>query len=189
LIYGDFSIIVFNKARESTFLFEEMVINEIHILATDKTPEFILNPEGIIKIRGRGLFGSKTEVSKEIKNWIDAYLRNPAETTYVIIAFEYLNSFSTTILVSILKKLLRVTLQTKKLIIQWYYEEGDEDILERGEYISSSFDLPIEFIQTNNIADEDNEEAWDECERMDASQMIEEIEEDEEDKEEEDEKE
>jgi hypothetical protein len=153
LIYGDFSIIAFNKGGESIFLFEKMVIDEIHILPTDKTPEFILSPEGIIKIKGRGLFGSKTEVSKEIKNWIDAYLRNPAETTYVIIAFEYLNSFSTTILVSILKKLSQVALQTKKFVIQWYYEEGDYDILERGEFISATFNIPITFIMTNSFGD------------------------------------
>ena len=130
-----------------------MVTDELHILPTNKTPEFIFSPEGIIKIRGRGLYGSQTEVPEQITNWIDAYLRNPAETTDVIIAFEYLNSFSTTILVSILKKLLQVTMQNRKLVIQWYYEEGDEDILERGEYISSTFDIPITFIMTNGFAD------------------------------------
>ena len=161
-----------------------MILEEIHILHTDKTPEFIFSPEGTIKIRGRGLFGSENEIPEQIINWINTYIRHPAETTYVTIAFEYLNSFSTTILVSILKKLLHVTLHTKKLVIQWYYEEGDEDILERGEYISSTIDLPIEFIQTNNNADESDEEAWKECAKMDASQMIEEDEEDEEDEEE-----
>jgi SiaC family regulatory phosphoprotein len=107
----------------------------------------------MIKIRGRGLFQNKTEVIEQIMNWIDEYLSNPAATTYVIIAFEYLNSFSTTILVSILRKLSQVILQSGKLVIQWYYEEDDEDILERGEYISSTLDIPIIFILTNHIAD------------------------------------
>ena len=128
-----------------------MVTDELHILPTDNTPEFIFSPEGIIKIKGRGLYGSQTEVPEQITNWIDAYLRNPAETTDVIIAFEYLNSFSTTILASILKKLTQITSQTKKLVIRWHYEEGDEDILERGEYISSTFDIPITFVMTNGF--------------------------------------
>jgi len=55
--------------------------------------------------------------------------------TIVIIAFEYLNRFSTTILVSILRKLSQVILQSEKPVIQWYYEEDDEDIVERGEYV------------------------------------------------------
>jgi phospholipid N-methyltransferase len=105
----------------------------------------------MIKIRVRGLFQNKTEVIEQIMNWIDKYLRNPTEITYVIISFEYLNSFSTTILVSILRKLSQVILQSGKLVIQWYYEEDDEDILERGEYISSTFNIPITFIKTNHI--------------------------------------
>lgn len=43
-------------------------------------------------------------------------------------------------------------LQMKKFVIQWYYEEDDDDILERGEYISSSFNIPIEFIPVNDIS-------------------------------------
>jgi hypothetical protein len=130
-----------------------MVTGKIHILPTNNTPEFLFNPEGTIKIKGRGMFGAMAEVSGQIMNWIDEYLSNPAEITYIIIAFEYLNSFSTIILVSILKKLSQGILQPKKLIIQWYYEEDDEDILERGEYITESYNIPIEFIMTNNIDD------------------------------------
>ena len=94
---------------------------------------------------------NKAEVSEQIMNWIENYLIDPSETTKVIIAFEYLNSFSTSILVSILKKLSQTILHPKKLIIQWYYEEDDEDILERGEYISETYNFPIEFIITNDI--------------------------------------
>ena len=129
------------------------MLGEIHIIPTDNTPEFLFSPDGMIKIRGRGLFVNKTAVTEQIMNWIDEYVTNPAEITYVILAFEYLNSFSTTILVSMLGKISQVLLQSGKLVIQWYYEEDDEDILERGQYISSTFDIPIKFIMTNHIAD------------------------------------
>jgi hypothetical protein len=130
-----------------------MATGEIHILPTDNTPEFLFRPDGMIKIIGRGLIGNKSEVTEQIGVWIDEYVTKPAEITYVIIAFEYLNSFCTTILVSMLRKLSQVILQSGKLVIQWYYEEDDEDILERGEYISSTFDIPITFIKTNHIAE------------------------------------
>jgi hypothetical protein len=125
--------------------------NEIHILRTNQTPEFILNNEGIIKIRGRGLYCDKPELSDQIISWIDDYLNNPPKITYVTIAFEYLNSLSSAILVSILRKLSQIILQSKKLVVQWYYEVDDENILDRGEYISSCCDIPIEFIVTNNV--------------------------------------
>ena len=128
-----------------------MVTSGLHILQTHNTPEVILSPEGIIKIKGRALMVNNTEVPKQIKNWIDAYLSNPAETTDVIIAFEYLNSFSATIIVSILRKISESILLPKKLAIRWYYEEDDEDMLELGKYISEICDIPIEFSMTNDI--------------------------------------
>lgn len=130
-----------------------MIIRELHILPTNNTPEVILNPGGIIKIKGRALVVNKAEVSEQIMNWIENYLIDPSETTKVFIAFEYLNSFSTSILVSILKRLSQTIQHPRKLVIQWYYEEDDEDILERGEYISETYNIPIEFIITNDIAD------------------------------------
>lgn len=141
---GIFSIIVFNN--EDINIFSEMVLDKVHILPTDKTPEVHLNPEGIITVKGRGISDSKTEVTEQITNWIDEYLRHPAEKTFVTVEFEYLNSFSTAILVSMLKKFLEVKQQSKKLIILWYYENGDDDIFERGEYIASVINFPIEFI-------------------------------------------
>jgi hypothetical protein len=128
----------------------EMMQGEIHILPTDKTPEFLFSTDGMLNIRGRGLYKNRTQETEQIVNWIDEYLLNPAEITYVTIAFEYLNSFITTVLVTILRKLSQVILMSGKLVIHWYYEEDDEDILERGEYISSTFNIPIEFILTHS---------------------------------------
>ncbi len=122
-----------------------MDTEEVHILPSDKTPEIILNPEGTIRIQGRGLSVHKSEVNDQILDWIEIYLNNPAEITYVLITFEYLNSYSTKSLFDVLKKLTRVMLQSKKLVIRWYYEEDDEDILERGEYIAAALMIPIEF--------------------------------------------
>ena len=129
-----------------------MSIGDIHILPTSSTPEYRLYHEGIIKIQGRGLIETKVEISEQIMKWIDNYLQNPAEITYVIISFEYLNSSSTAILVSIIRKIAKVMLQMKKFVIKWYYEEDDDDILERGEYIASAFNIPIEFIPVNDIS-------------------------------------
>jgi len=126
-----------------------MIMEEVHILSTDKTPEVLLDPAGTIRIKGRGLSVMKTESSDQILEWIDLYVNNPAEVTYVIIRLEYLNSSSTSTLFSILKKISQVILRSKKLIIKWYYEEGDDDILERGEYIAAALNIPFEYHLTH----------------------------------------
>ena len=128
-----------------------MNIEVVHILPTNKTPEILLNPEGIIKINGRAIDESRTNFSDQLMIWIDTYILNPAESTEVIIALEYINSFNSIILASVLKKLSQITQQSKKLVIQWYIEEDDDDLLERGQYISSNLNIPIEFIMTDQI--------------------------------------
>jgi hypothetical protein len=52
---------------------------------------------------------------------------------------------------NILRQIAQVTQQDKKLNIKWYVDEDDDDLLERGKYISSTFDIPIEFIMTEDI--------------------------------------
>jgi hypothetical protein len=126
--------------------------NEIHILRTNQTPEYIFNDRGVIKIQGRGLYCDKPELSARIFSWIEDYLNNPARVTHVTIALEYLNSLSASVLISILRKLSRIMLQPKKLEVKWYYEVDDENILDRGKYISSACDIPIEFILTKNVS-------------------------------------
>mgnify|MGYP000127095276 CR=1 FL=1 len=104
-------------------------------------------PGGTIKIKGRGLTVNRVDVPEKIMKWIEEYLLDPAESTCVDICFEYLNSYSSTILVTIIKKISTVLLKGKKLIINWHYEDDDDDVYERGEYISSSISIPFNFIK------------------------------------------
>ena len=127
-------------------------MEKVHILSTNKTPEYLLDPKGIIKIKGRAIDESRIGIPEQVMDWVDSYLLNPGQSTEIIIALEFLNSFNTMVLNSILKKISQLIQQNKKLHIQWYYEEDDVDILERGEYISTIIDVPIEFIKTENIA-------------------------------------
>jgi hypothetical protein len=128
-----------------------MSIDVVHISPTNKTPEVFLDPVGKIKITGRAIDESPTKFSDQLTSWIDAYLLNPAETTDVTIALEYMNSYNSIILAYVLKNLAQVKQKSKKLIVNWYIEEDDDDLLERGKYISSNFNIHIEFTLTDHI--------------------------------------
>ena len=120
--------------------------NYCHILPTDKTPEVLFDADGTLSITGRAMALNRTAPSEKLLDCIDRYLQNPARTTTITISLEYLNSFGTQILVSIIRKLTVLIGQGKILIVKWYYDEEDDDILERGHHIAETFDIPIEFI-------------------------------------------
>lgn len=122
-------------------------MDELRIAPTKNTPEIILNPEGIIKIRGRSIHENVTDFFAPVEDWISNYILAPAEVTYVDLNLEYFNSASAKVLIHLLQKITYVSLKHKKFIFNWYYEDGDEDILERGEYFSSVLDVPFNFIK------------------------------------------
>lgn len=128
-----------------------MISGELHVMPTEISPEFLFKPEGLVSIRGRGFRKNQKDAPENIIRWIDAYITDPAEVTLVIIALEYLNDTTSHTLISFLKKLKTVLLKNKKINVLWYHEPGDEDMIERGEYISHLTGLPVNFIVTENI--------------------------------------
>ena len=94
--------------------------------------------------------GDWTEFSKPIEAWVDEYICDPADLTCIDIYLEYFNEINLYFYISLLKKIESVKLRNKKFIINWYYEEGDEDILEKGENISFILDIPFNFIKIHD---------------------------------------
>jgi hypothetical protein len=128
------------------------MLKKISISANSKTPEISLNPDGLIQIRGRSITGEVKELPKEVENWLDTYLMDPCDVTLIEIKLEYIGGFKTGYYVDLLRKAKRVLDHGKKLVVRWYYEEGDEDILERGECFSLYLDLPFNFIEIKDTS-------------------------------------
>jgi hypothetical protein len=116
------------------------------IQATKSTPEVTLHSDGLIRIKGRSMISNITEFSRQVISLVENYLMDPADITCVDFHLEYLNTNNLKFYVEILKKIETVKLKNKKFIVNWYYEEGDEDIIEKGEYISSVLNVPYNFV-------------------------------------------
>jgi hypothetical protein len=122
-------------------------MKELKISPTKNSPEILLTPGGTIKIKGRSIHENVITFFKPVEEWITEYIKNPADVTSVDINLEYFNSASAKVFIHLLQKIIYVQLKHKKFIINWYYEEGDDDILERGEYFASILDVPFNFIR------------------------------------------
>jgi len=115
---------------------------------TKKTPEVTLDPAGKIKIGGRSIPEDASKFFNAILAWVMEYVASPKDTTRVDIELEYFNSGSAKYVMQILRELSEIKMNDKELIVNWYYEEGDDDILERGEYYASILNMDINFIET-----------------------------------------
>ena len=121
----------------------------VSLESTRKTPNVLLDPSGRIRIGGCSIPEDASKFYDNILNWVLDYCHTPSDSTVVDIELEYFNSGSAKFVMQILRELSELLTEGKDLKVNWYYEEGDDDILERGEYYSSILDLEINFIETD----------------------------------------
>ncbi len=121
----------------------------VSLESTKRTPSVLLDPSGRIRIGGRSIPEDASKFYDNILNWVLDYCHTPSDSTVVDIELEYFNSGSAKFVMQILRELSELLAEGRDLKVNWYYEEGDDDILERGEYYSSILDLEINFIETD----------------------------------------
>jgi hypothetical protein len=131
-----------------------MLLNRKNIAPTENTPKVVLDPEGVIMIKGRSMIKNAAEFYKQIEEWIDIYVSNPPDMTRVEICLEYFNGVNSIIFISLLKKITKVKLKDKLVEINWYYEEDDDDILAQGENISTVLNIPVNLIMLSEPVEE-----------------------------------
>ncbi len=118
------------------------------IEGTAKTPSVNFNAsEGLIEIKGRSIPENSIEFYKPLVDWLEEYSKAPASLTKVNIQLEYFNTSSSKCILDVFKKLEAIYKAKNEVIINWYYEEDDEDMLEAGEDYESIIRVPFKMIE------------------------------------------
>jgi hypothetical protein len=120
----------------------------IYIAETNKTPFVSLDPSGIFKIRGRSIHENPSKFFDPLIAWIRHFNVDSQKTIIFDIELEYFNSGSSRYILEILRILMENN-SGSKLIINWYFEDGDDDLLERGQYYESILNAKFNFIELN----------------------------------------
>lgn len=123
-------------------------MDPIKIEGTPKTPTVEFDAAtGKIEIKGRSIPENSIEFYKPLVDWLDQYAENPGSKTEVNIQLEYFNTSSSKCILDVFKKLEAVHKANKEVVINWYYEEDDEDMLEAGEDYQSILKIPFKMIE------------------------------------------
>lgn len=117
------------------------------IEGTPKTPSVRFDSKkGMIEVKGRSIPENSIEYYTPIVDWLEEYAKNPAKKTNVNIHLEYFNTSSSKCILDMFKKLEAVHKVKKEVIVNWYYEEDDEDMREAGEDYESIIRIPFKMI-------------------------------------------
>jgi len=127
-----------------------MAVSPLIIDPTKKTPWIILEP-GRILITGRSISENPGEFYRPVHEWMINYTAESEAITDVQLAFEFINTTSIKWVYAILKELNRIPDLSERAHISWYYETGDEDMLDLGFILKSLVSCPFIIIEVEDI--------------------------------------
>jgi hypothetical protein len=104
------------------------VMDIIHIKATNSTPEIQYSEDGRLLIKGRSINEGGINFFQPLIDWAETL---QIKILTVDINLEFVNSTSSKKLL-ILFKTLDTNKNIRKLLLNWYYAEGDEGSYQKG---------------------------------------------------------
>ncbi len=123
-------------------------MEKISITGSPKTPFVNFNAnEGLVEIKGRSIPENSIEFYKPLVDWLDLYIKSPKKMTNVNIQLEYFNTSSSKCILDVFKRLETIYKARNEVIINWFYEEDDEDMLEAGEDYESIINIPFKMVE------------------------------------------
>jgi len=123
-------------------------MDSIFIEGTPKTPNIDFDyGKGSLLLKGRSIPENSIEFYKPLVDWLDAYSSSPKPKTVCDVQLEYFNTSSSKCLLDLFKKMELMSTGGNEVIINWYYEEDDEDMLEAGEDYQSIISVPFKMIE------------------------------------------
>jgi hypothetical protein len=122
-------------------------MESISIPGTLKTPTIISDGEkGLIEIKGRSNPENSSLFYKPLIDWVEQYSANPPEKTIVNIKLEHFNTSSSKCILDVFKKLEPIKKANLDIMVNWYYEEDDEEMMEAGETYGTMTVIPFKMI-------------------------------------------
>jgi hypothetical protein len=120
----------------------------LKIEESKQTPEIDFDPtSGELEISGRSIPENTFEFFNPVLEWLEQYKEIAPDKTIIHVNLEYFNTSSSKYILEIFKKLKKLEEAGKNVLVKWYYEEDDEEMMETGEDYEDVSGLNFEIIE------------------------------------------
>lgn len=130
----------------------------LYIEPTEFTPKVFFDPENsVFEISGFSRPENVIGFYKPILKWLEEYndqvlsqnINFSKSLLTLNLKMTYFNSASSKFLLDILLEFMKFMSKGNKIEVNWYYEDGDDEILESGEEIADMLGYNFNFIPYN----------------------------------------
>lgn len=111
------------------------------------TPAINFDAEtGILSIEGKSFPPDIFAFYDKVLQWLKQYFKQPQKKTILKLKLDYFNTASSKILMDILYMLEEYYNKGVDILIEWYYQDDDEDMQETGEEYAQLVNVPFKNI-------------------------------------------
>ena len=122
-------------------------MKKVSIEGTAKTPTVLFDIEnGLLEIKGRSIPENSTEFFRPLMEALKGNQNNFGKAINVNFQLEYFNTSSSKCILDLLKLLATIKKNGVEVLVNWYYEEDDEDMLESGENYQEIVNIPFKML-------------------------------------------
>lgn len=119
-------------------------MNSLIIKEKDDTPKVSFTYEnGKLELSGKSLPENVTAFYRPILDWLNRYAQKPQPETELTFKLTYFNTASSKLILDILTILEKMNFEGKKVLVNWYYLESDEDMRDAGLEYSDMVEVPF----------------------------------------------
>jgi hypothetical protein len=120
--------------------------------ASPKTPTVNLDCNtGVLLFKGRSIPENSIDFFQPIYSWVDRYCEHPKQETTLQIRLEYFNTSSSKCILDLLRKFEQLNKEKSRVVVEWFYETDDDDMVEAGEDYQAIIELPFNMIEVEEI--------------------------------------
>ena len=111
---------------------------------TSKTPYVYFDADkGLIELSGRVIPEDTKLLFLPLLDWVKLYCKSPNKKTTVNIKLEYFNTSASKLILEFLKELEIIYIEKHEIVVNWYYENDDESMVEVFDIFKSMVNLPF----------------------------------------------
>ena len=123
-------------------------MKNVEIEKTNTTPYVLFKyNSGELKIEGRSIPEDPGDFYDPLFGWVLKYYEMPQKITRLDLQLEYINSGSSKYILGLLRIMKENYEKGNECIINWYYEEDDESVLELGEHYKNILKIPFNLVE------------------------------------------
>ncbi|RPI44115.1 MAG: DUF1987 domain-containing protein [Bacteroidetes bacterium] len=121
-------------------------MENITIEATKKSLEVECTP-GYFKLSGNSILSDPRKFFQPIVEWLEKYVQEPQDLTTIDLKLEYVDTASVQSVFDIMRMFKPLQDKDKEVVVNFYFEFDDPELLELGEIMEGRLGIKFNFIE------------------------------------------